>query len=97
MPAMQAAVNAYRPHQIMFGTDYPMEIHTGKDKKWFIDNIKACPCRDKDDFQQLQPGLRAKRIARTGNSPFAISATWRQAHPIPSNFCTISYSLVIIF
>jgi predicted TIM-barrel fold metal-dependent hydrolase len=50
MPAMQAAVNAYRPHQIMFGTDYPMEIHTGKDKKWFIDNIKAMniPPADKE-------------------------------------------------
>ena len=27
MPAMQAAVNAYRPHQIMFGTDYPWRSH----------------------------------------------------------------------
>ena len=41
MPAMQAAVNAFLPEQIIFGTDYPMEIHTGADKKWFIDNIKA--------------------------------------------------------
>jgi predicted TIM-barrel fold metal-dependent hydrolase len=41
MPAMQASVNAYLPEQIIFGTDYPMEIHTGTDKKWFIDNIKA--------------------------------------------------------
>jgi len=41
-------VNAYRPHQIMFGTDYPMEIHTGKDKKWFIDNIKAMPIPSED-------------------------------------------------
>ena len=50
MPAVQATVNAYRPHQIMFGTDYPMEIHHGKDKKWFIDNIKAMniPAKDKE-------------------------------------------------
>jgi 6-methylsalicylate decarboxylase len=50
MPAMQAAVNAYKSHQIIFGTDYPMEIHTGKDKKWFIDNIKAMniPSQDKE-------------------------------------------------
>ena len=41
MPAMQAAANAYRHDRIIFGTDYPMEFHTGKDKKWFIDNIKA--------------------------------------------------------
>jgi predicted TIM-barrel fold metal-dependent hydrolase len=48
MPAMLAAANAYRHDQIMFGTDYPMEFHTGKDKKWFIDNIKAMNIPDKN-------------------------------------------------
>jgi predicted TIM-barrel fold metal-dependent hydrolase len=48
MPAMLAAANAYHHEQIMFGTDYPMEFHTGKDKKWFINNIKAMNIPDKN-------------------------------------------------
>jgi predicted TIM-barrel fold metal-dependent hydrolase len=48
MPAMQASVNAYLPEQIIFGTDYPMEFHTGADKKWFIDNINAMDIPDKN-------------------------------------------------
>jgi len=50
MPAVQAAINAYRHDRIIFGTDYPMEFHTGKDKKWFIDNIKAMdiPAQEKE-------------------------------------------------
>ena len=50
MPAMEAAVKAYRHDRIIFGTDYPMEFHTGKDKRWFIDNIKALdiPAQDKE-------------------------------------------------
>lgn len=38
---MIAALNAYRHDRIIFGTDYPMEFHTGEDKKWFIENIKT--------------------------------------------------------
>jgi predicted TIM-barrel fold metal-dependent hydrolase len=48
MPAVQATVNAYQAHQIMFGTDYPMEIHTGADKKWFIENIRAMSIPEAD-------------------------------------------------
>jgi len=52
MPAMQAAVNAYLPEQILFATDYPMEFHSGRDKKWFIDNINAMniPAADKESI-----------------------------------------------
>lgn len=48
MPAMIAATNAYRHDRIIFGTDYPMEFHTGKDKKWFIDNIKSMNIPEED-------------------------------------------------
>ncbi len=48
MPAMIAATNAYRHDRIIFGTDYPMEFHTGKDKKWFIDNINSMDISKED-------------------------------------------------
>lgn len=40
-PIAEMAFNVVKHDRLVFGTDYPMEIHTGKDLKWYIDNVKA--------------------------------------------------------
>jgi predicted TIM-barrel fold metal-dependent hydrolase len=41
MTAVEATVKEIPPSQVVFGTDYPLEIHTDIAMKAFVDNLKA--------------------------------------------------------
>ena len=41
LPALNCALETVRHDRLVFGTDYPMEIHEGIDLKIYVDNIRA--------------------------------------------------------
>ena len=41
MPTLHCALETVRHDRLVFGTDYPMEIHNGLDLKIYVDNIRA--------------------------------------------------------
>jgi predicted TIM-barrel fold metal-dependent hydrolase len=48
LPETEATINIVRRDRICFGTDYPYEIHMGKDVKLFIDGIKQLKLSDEE-------------------------------------------------
>lgn len=40
-PITEMAFRTVIPDRLVFGTDYPMEIHNGRDIKWYVDKVKA--------------------------------------------------------
>lgn len=62
MPITEAIVKIVRTDRICFGTDYPFEIHHGKDIKLFIQGIKKLPISDTEKRNIL--GENLKRFLR---------------------------------
>jgi predicted TIM-barrel fold metal-dependent hydrolase len=40
-PITEMAFRVVNHDRLVFGTDYPMECHNGRDLKWYVDNVKA--------------------------------------------------------
>lgn len=62
IPITEAIVKIVRTDRICFGTDYPFEIHHGKDIKLFIQGIKKLPIPDTEKRNIL--GENLKRFLR---------------------------------
>ncbi len=48
LPMILSALPTIRADRLCFGTDYPYEVHEGRDVKYFIDNIKNLDIPEKD-------------------------------------------------
>lgn len=62
MPITEAATKTIRSERLCFGTDYPFEIHSAKDVKGFVDDIRSLEIPDQDKRNIL--GENARRLFR---------------------------------
>ncbi len=59
MPTLRCALETVRHDRLVFGTDYPMEIHEGIDLKIYVDNIRALDL-PKAEIDAILGGTAAK-------------------------------------
>ncbi len=59
MPTLHCALETVRHDRLVFGTDYPMEIHEGLDLKIYVDNIRALDI-SKAEIDGILGGTAAK-------------------------------------
>jgi aminocarboxymuconate-semialdehyde decarboxylase len=60
LPTLNCALETVRHDRLVFGTDYPMEIHEGIDLKIYVDNIRALDL-PKEDIDGIL-GLNAAKL-----------------------------------